>query len=58
MKKQIINERGVIITIYKCPYCDSELFTDLDEYGMDDYGEWKYCPYCSTQINYDYIEVI
>lgn len=58
MKKQIINEQGKIITIYRCPYCNSTLFTDLSEHEMEHYEEWKYCPYCSTPINYDYMEVM
>jgi DNA-directed RNA polymerase subunit RPC12/RpoP len=40
-------------TTYSCDECNKQLFEDPSDYDMDNYGEWKFCPYCGEPIVYD-----
>ena len=53
MKKEIIDERGYIVTFYRCEKCNRVLFQIPGDYDEDRYGEWEFCPYCGKPIIYD-----
>lgn len=53
MIKEIINQRGYIIELHRCKLCNEVLFTFPGDYDEDNYGEWKFCPYCGNPINYN-----
>lgn len=58
MKKEIMYgyfadpTRGV--EICKCERCNYILFTEYEEYP-EDKADWKYCPVCGKEIDYESI---
>ena len=41
------------ITIYSCDVCNGKLFQDPSDDDIENYEEWKFCPYCGNPIDYD-----
>lgn len=54
MLKEIIDLGcGHYAPLYSCDKCNNLLFDFLDDLYDENYGEWKFCPYCGEPIIYD-----